>query len=597
MSVPMRARPMLKTDLFKQQMEQKASAAAAASSNITTTATAAGGGAAASSAPANGQCAGPSSKCKKGAAAKACPHNLCGICCSGCPRHKNKIQSKGKSKSKTQGKKRARGGDVDGDGDGDGDGLGQGHSLVGGRGGIHGSGFQFDPNTGLPRGYSLKSFVKLATSGFPIGSLFNKKHRSDRAAGGTGGSNVRGTSWGTPVSGEKAEYTCPTCGFGLRTAKERNDFAPSGYSEVFRCTSCNARITPGVASKHKVAMTPIMELIVRDQLQDVGVPRLKAFLKEKGKPLSGSKAELVLRVKAAAGTAVGSTEKAAVQDQLQAKTELKLAKQAELDLWQTSWLVPEFAQTSFVHKPFACPGCFGWPSIENGCGMRSRELDRAVTASVGTDFAVGFASATPHANVVFYMPKKKKVVAVIHPWTFSDVSAMAGDNGLASVMSLLAYRWGAGYSANPPHPLRQKMWVQVCQPWSKPDGGTFPGSCGELRNDVAVLQREPGWTDVEEDFDSYWGKKNLYDKPRMAWGFTVPEAVYTAAWTSLFEFVKTQRGKQTFADPHPVPLSGADLKKMKVAELRALCEKKRLVKETDKRVLKADLVAMLMPYT
>jgi hypothetical protein len=337
-------------------------------------------------------------------------------------------------------------------------------------------------------------------------------------------------------------------------------------------------------------------LIAEDRLEEAALPKLKAYLKEKSHPVSGTKAELVLRVKQAAGSAVAPEEEDAVQQQIQEKADTKLAKQAQADLWLSSFVVPESALVHSVHSPFACPGySFGWPGIGNGVGSGGSALTRDVTGAVGTDFAVGFSSATRGAKCVFYMPKKKKVLAVVHAWTHATVremeAAWRGSGELSGVLNLKQYGWGAAPVTKKQAgvvALRQTMWVQVCQPWLQRE---YPNCT--IRSDVCVLQREPGWTDAEEDFDSHFGKRNFYDKPKKGWGFTVPEEVYRAAWVALFEFMGSPAGEGSFAEA-PAAISQAELKKMKVADLRALCEERKLVKSTAKRVLKADLLSLLM---
>ena len=67
------------------------------------------------------------------------------------------------------------------------------------------------------------------------------------------------------------------------------------------------------------------------------------------------------------------------------------------------------------------------------------------------------------------------------------------------------------------------------------------------------------------------------------------EEVYEKAWGKLFAFLASSETHPAA----PTALSSKDLSKMKVAELRALCEKKKLIKPAAKRVLKADMIQLL----
>ena len=183
-----------------------------------------------------------------------------------------------------------------------------------------------------------------------------------------------------------------------------------------------------------------------------------------------------------------------------------------------------------------------------------------------------------------------KVLAVLRAWSLETLLEMGtkwrASEELSSELNLFDDSgYACGLSATASVGLakkasgKQAMWIQICQPWLHAS-----------RKDVAVLQREPGWTDREEDFDSYWGKKNLCDRPKQGWGFSVTLDVYKQAWANLFGFVVTYAATILEAPPC-TPL--ATLKKMKVSELRALCEENKLVKPTEKRVLKEDLIALL----
>ena len=112
----------------------------------------------------------------------------------------------------------------------------------------------------------------------------------------------------------------------------------------------------------------------------------------------------------------------------------------------------------------------------------------------------------------------RKVLAVLHRWNYDRLLEMMKhwrkfgqrsrvwaeiSSDQKKLMDKSGYQSSfASSSVAKAAATKQHMWLQICQPWL------------EARRDVAVLQREPGWTDREEDFDRYWGKKNLYDKPK-----------------------------------------------------------------------------------
>ena len=159
------------------------------------------------------------------------------------------------------------------------------------------------------------------------------------------------------------------------------------------------------------------ELIRDGRLDEVPLPRLKAFLKDKGKPVSGTKPELVLRVKQAGGAAVSMEEEEAmaaqVQERTQERAESKAAREEEQAAWRARYVIPPSALgQSSVCSTYSCSADAwgqGKPHLRDGYGVGcSHTLNTLLSAD--EDFAIGLSSETCKATVVFFAPKKNKVV-------------------------------------------------------------------------------------------------------------------------------------------------------------------------------------------
>ena len=139
----------------------------------------------------------------------------------------------------------------------------------------------------LAAGYSHKSASQaLPKYRKPMGRAAMRKNRTMKGA-------IRADDYTPSSYADGPQYSCPdpSCGSALVSVTETSSYGDFGnfQNQAYRCTGCNQRVTKGAAKKRLLELTPIAQLIIEDRLAEVGLPRLKACLKEHGKSVGGGK--------------------------------------------------------------------------------------------------------------------------------------------------------------------------------------------------------------------------------------------------------------------------------------------------------------------
>lgn len=358
------------------------------------------------------------------------------------------------------------------------------------------------------------------------------------------------------------DLICPYCKVSRLIEKEELNYYFNKIAPIYYCNSCRKRVTVGRAQKYNASLKDAEDVIREGSIKKASVSKIKEYLAESNLPLSGDKAELWSRARNHLGFKETEEEKSLLQKSSLKKYVLETTKKYN-DEFSKTFVVPPAALKELIYNKFSClTGMFGQndKDLRETYGIGYGNLN--TLEIIENDFAVGLSKASKSANIVFYAPKKRKILCLFPKLT--------GSSPFSSAITKYFDQ-----SDN-------KVWSQICL---TQDG-----------RQAAVIQREAGYTDHERNYSDYW-MKNCHDQDKKEWGFLVDIKVYSLAWEEfldyknngfpgLFQAVLMSTQFSNRIDPKKV-------KKMKVAELKAACLERGLIK-VGERILKADLVDRIL---
>lgn len=354
---------------------------------------------------------------------------------------------------------------------------------------------------------------------------------------------------------------CPYCKIHRLIEKEELNYYFNTVAPIYYCNSCRKRVTVGRAQKYNYSLKDSSDIIKEGSIKKAPISKIKEFLSNSNLPVSGSKVELWSRARTHLGFMETEEEKSLLKNNSIKKYVLETTNKYN-DEFSKTFVVPPAALKELNYNKFSCSsGMFGQndKGLQETYGIGCGNLE--TLEIIENDFSVGLSKASRMANIVFYAPKKKKILCLFPNLT-----------GLISSSAITKY---FDQSDN-------KIWSQIC-----------------LTNDgkrVAVIQREAGYTDHEKNYSDTW-RKNCYDQDKKEWGFLVDIKTYSLAWEEFLDYknngfpglFKAALMNAQFSNK----IDPKNVKKMKVAELKAACLERGLIK-TNEKVLKAELVERLL---
>ena len=335
-------------------------------------------------------------------------------------------------------------------------------------------------------------------------------------------------------SSESFELSCMYCHKGKLIEKTEFCFFNEMNQKVYYCNLCHKRVTPGLAQRYNLSKMPNDKLIETQSFQKVPLNKIKEFLKDRNENVSGTKIDLWMKARGLLGM---NPEDSGYKfrDEF-CKTTIKKAvnesSKAFLDEFSKTLVVPPAALLEKICDTYRC-----WNAFDND------NFDRLT--NVGDDFSVGLSGAFDDGNIVFYAPKKNKVLALF--------------NGLTADM-----KWEVPLTKY--YFTRDKIQIKIC--------------VNEKTGNIAVLQKSEEW------------KFSIFDEDK-EWGFIVDRGVYNKAWYSFIDQKRKMFPGLPLAIENnkrfSVQVDRENIKKMKVDELRKACLERGLLKTNEKKVLKAEL--------
>ena len=296
----------------------------------------------------------------------------------------------------------------------------------------------------------------------------------------------------------------------------------------------------------------VEELIRTKSFKEVTKENIQEFLQSKSLKSTGTKTKLWIDARNLLGLPISDEE---IAENNRNKPSLKkfISETTNVFLkeFQKTFVVPTSILRMRVSNKYLCSShTFGQqqPLLQERYGIGT--VNSASLRNIGNDFSVGLSAPRKTANIVFFAPKKQRVLAF-----FSKLNGdMSFDKPLTS------------YFENQDH----KMWSQIIM----------------IDGKIAVLQREAGYTDFEEShIDSF--QKNCFEPYKKEWGFFVELNVYISAWESFIEFQKNDfEGINTLDDEirkhFSVKVNRFNVRRMKKVDLKKACVERGLIKEKAK---------------
>ena len=203
-------------------------------------------------------------------------------------------------------------------------------------------------------------------------------------------------------------------------------------------------------------------------------------------------------------------------------------------------------------------------SLKESFGMGTENDD--YLQNVGKDFAVGLSAPKKNANIVFYAPKKQRVLAFL--------GKLDGSMNFGKPLTDYFDTSDA------------KMWTQILT----------------INGRIFVLQREAGYTQCQcVNINNQFIRENSNDDERIhkkEWGFSVNSEVYYAAWEAFIEFQKGDINgigilNVDVMKHFSVKVTRFSVRKMKTEDLKKACVERGLINEK-RKMMREDLIEKLL---